>query len=509
VSTLFPISLSSFKSPWRCLARSFYLSRNRWKRNAQDTGKQLQQCQQECREAKQELKRQLEIHSQLVAENRALRSASAEAPAKWKVLPGHQFSAEMICLCCLLSLLVGFRAVPKVIKCFATIFGLKIEVPSRDAVRNWGCRNGVAILEEPRHADDWVWMIDHSVQLGKMFVLVVLGIRQREFPSGRVLRREDMSVLAVLPTSSRSKHEVARQLAKVSESFGAPMAVLSDGAPELHEGVRLVENADFSPVHLDDIKHKIANLLKHRLKNCPHWKAFSAKLGSTTAAIQQTELEHLLPPRKREKGRFMDFGRFIDWAKMIEHQLAQTDSPNHKRIKEKLGWLTEFQSNLTQWSQYRHLISQSLQMANQEGVFAGASDELQSRLAGCEINDQQAVDFGAQIVSCYRHNEALLNKLDCPGLRLPVSTEVLESGFGSFKRLQGNHGRGTFTSLLSVFAAQFDHCTPAKIRKRFKRVTNKDVRTWLQQSNLTSSTQARRTAAYRAARSSVTSFSRI
>jgi len=123
-------------------------------------------------------------------------------------LSGHQHSARMIALCCQLCLLVGFRATPKVLQCISEAFGMKLKIPSRDVVRNWNCRNGVAMLQEPNKADDWIWMIDHSVQLGKMFVLVVLGIRRVDLPEGRSLTRQAMSVLAVLPTTSRDKEEV-------------------------------------------------------------------------------------------------------------------------------------------------------------------------------------------------------------------------------------------------------------------------------------------------------------
>ncbi|MCA9225762.1 MAG: hypothetical protein KDA47_09125, partial [Planctomycetales bacterium] len=47
-----------------------------------------------------------------------------------------------------------------VIECFAAAFDLQIKIPSRDAVRNCGCRNGVAILREADRQHDWVWTID-------------------------------------------------------------------------------------------------------------------------------------------------------------------------------------------------------------------------------------------------------------------------------------------------------------------------------------------------------------
>lgn len=158
----------------------------------------------------------------------------------------------------------------------------------------------------------------------------------------------------------------------------------------------------------------------------------------------------------------------------------KTSGSQQARIVEKLGWLKEFQTDLRLWRQYRMLIGETLTMANRQGVFLGATAQLRQRLSACGVVDEDAViEFREQIVACYEENERQLKKLDRADLRFPSSTEVLESGFGSFKVLQGNHGRGTFTSLLAVFAAQFDNCTRDKIRDRFARVTNKDVKVWL------------------------------
>ena len=273
---------------------------------------------------------------------------------QWKPLPGHQYSAEVIALCCQLSLLIGFRAVPKVLKCVCDTFGLSIKIPNRDAVRNWSCRNGVAILQEPEEAEDWIWMVDHSVQLGKMSVLVVLGIRQADLPKDRPLQRQDMTALMILPTQSRNKHNVSRQLCDVARLYGTPISVLCDGAAELKEGVKSLASLGFQGVCLEDTKHKVANVLKRTLGKDERFLAFEAKLGPTTAAIQQTELAHLLPPRKKTKCRFMNFDRLIDWATMVQRQLD--DPAASSRLSEKLGWLREFRDELEQWRACRQLI---------------------------------------------------------------------------------------------------------------------------------------------------------
>jgi hypothetical protein len=422
----------------------------------------------------------------------------AAAPtARWQPLPGHQFSPEMIALCCQLCLLIGFRAVPKVLQCISQAFGVPLRIPTRDAVRNWNCRNGVAILQEVAPADDWIWMIDHSVQLGKMYVLVVLGIRCRDVPAGRALQREDMTPMAVLPTALRTKEEVARQLQELAARLGLPLCVVCDGASELHEGVKSLERLGFQGVCLDDVKHKIAGVLKRTLGRDPQFLAFEAKLGPTSAALQQTELDHLLPPRKKQKCRFMNFDRLIDWAMMVERQLAAASAS--ERLRDKLGWVNDFAPDLQQWRVLRAMIGETLNQANTQGLSLGATEQLRQSLdpllAG-NMGHDRVTTLHQELIAILQTNEHRLARLGDPTLRVPCSTEVLESAFGAFKALQAHHSRGTFTSLLASFATLLDTCTPQKIAARFSAVSNRELTTWLQDSGLTNSTQSRRTKVY-------------
>lgn len=514
MAALLSISFASFKSPLRGLCRSLYRSRESWKQKAKRAALKVLRLEQEVevlRRKEQGHQRKIE---QLQCEVRNARADQGRVSLQWANMPGHHYSAEMISLCGQLSRIIGFRPTPKVLRCVTEAFGIKLKVPSRDVVRNWSCRNGVAILQQAQPADDWVWMVDHSVQLGKMFVLVVLGIRQAELPSGRPLRREDMSPLAVLPTRSRDKEEVGRQLTDLARRLGTPVAIVSDGARELHEGAASLKTLGFEGVHLDDTKHKLANSLKKKLGSDERFKAFSTKLGQTTASIQQTELDHLLPPRKKEKCRFLNFDALIDWATMVEYQLATAkslDTHYSKRLQAKLGWLEEFVDELQCWRECRHLVGHVLKHANKEGVFIGATSQLQNQLMQCPAESDLAQYMRREMISHYQSNEDKLSALAEGNIRLPCSTEVLESAFGSFKALQRDHGRGTFTSLLAVFATLFDQCTPGKIRERFSRVKNLDLAEWIRSSNLTNSTQSRRTKAYaqaRAAASTETAFSK-
>ncbi len=68
-----------------------------------------------------------------------------------------------------------------------------LETSSKAKERNSACimeENAVEIqVAEP--ADDWVWMADHSNQIGPEKALVVLGVRAARLPAHDCTRRSD------------------------------------------------------------------------------------------------------------------------------------------------------------------------------------------------------------------------------------------------------------------------------------------------------------------------------
>ena len=70
------------------------------------------------------------------------------------------------------------------------------------------------------------------------------------------------------------------------------------------------------------------------------------------------------------------------------------------------------------------------------------------------------------------------SKLPAPGERGWLSTEILESAFGSYKSLEGQHSKSGFPSLLAGFGALLKPCTPAEVKESFSRTSVKDVKEW-------------------------------
>ncbi|WP_292731067.1 hypothetical protein [Nostoc sp. JL31] len=76
--------------------------------------------------------------------------------------------------------------------------------------------------------------------------------------------------------------------------------------------------------------------------------------------MQQTELSFLSPPSQRSRCRYFNIEKLIDWAqKLLKSQMDTLVDlvPNidpivlNKRLKDKLGWLIDYQDELSKWSQ--------------------------------------------------------------------------------------------------------------------------------------------------------------
>ena len=56
--------------------------------------------------------------------------------------------------------------------------------PSWSTGRLWLLRFGYYKLTRPQpHADDWVWIVDHTAQIGAAKCLVILGVRLNGLPA--------------------------------------------------------------------------------------------------------------------------------------------------------------------------------------------------------------------------------------------------------------------------------------------------------------------------------------
>ncbi len=361
--------------------------------------------------------------------------------------------------------------------------------------RLWLLRIGLAALRRPKViAEDWVWMVDHSIQIGQCKCLVILGIRLTDFTIARPLCHQDMELIDLVPMKNATKQTVAVCLKEAVPQTGVPRAILSDHGADLHGATEIFRQEHPETDELYDIKHKAACLLKARLEKDPRWKQFATLSGQTKFATQQTQLACLGPPSQRSKARFMNLGELVKWGRQT---LALLDNPSRlqglgltmQQAHSKLSWLHEFREALAEWSAYQDVIEGALDFVRCRGFYRGAGQDLAATVpipSGDSAGElrQQLIAFVTAESSKARIGEVL-----------PGTTEVLESCFGKLKALEDGQSKSGFTGLVLSLGAMVSTRTAETIHQALERCRVRDVLKWCAQ-KLGVTVQSQRRQAY-------------
>ena len=157
-----------------------------------------------------------------------------------------------------------------------------------------------------------MWMVDHSSQIGKERLLLIVGVALDDLPApGQTLTFDKLKVLAMVPGQSWKKEDVEREYLKLAEQIGVPVYLLCDGAVELREPAEKLENNGQKTIVLGDLKHRAANVLEKEISRGGRFQAFLTEVGLTRNRVQQTELDQFAPPTLRSKSRFMNLGPLL------------------------------------------------------------------------------------------------------------------------------------------------------------------------------------------------------
>jgi len=399
----------------------------------------------------------------------------------------HGYGPDVVCLLLRLVLVAGvsLRAAPRVLGTVSEALGLALPVPCWTTGRLWLLRLGHAMRTAPlAEAEDWAWLIDHSVQIGQEKCLVILGIRLIDLPErGQSLRHEDLELIELLPAKSWTRAEVDRALENAMGRTGrAPRVIVSDHGADVSGGIALFQQRHPQAAEIYDAKHKSACLLKRRLEKNVRWQEFQTQIGATRCAVQQTELAFLTPPAPKPKARFMNLGPQLAWAKRV---LAILRAPppsivpwaSAERLKEKLGWIEAFAPEVADWLQGQQVVDVAVGFVNGQGIYRGAARLMAKQFSQLDALGASATQLAAELVRFVRNEERKAE----PAERFPGSTEVLESCFGKFKHLEKQQSRGGFTQLLLGFGAMLAKLTTATVRQAMRTSRTIDVKAWAEQ----------------------------
>jgi len=370
---------------------------------------------------------------------------------------------------------------------FNVLQGKLAEAPTHTTIQNWILRLGLHELQRRKEgADDWVWIVDHTVQIGAIKCLLVMGIRASHWRQlGRPLEHHDLQVLELKPIEQSTGAVVHQQFQALAERHGMPLAVLSDQGSDIKKGLALwrAEQPETNAViGLSDIAHKVASVLRRILEKGDRWAQYTSQCGKTKSAIQQTKLAHLIPPKPRSKARYMNIAELVNWGTRTgelirSHRQGSLSAEQQQELSgelldEKLGWLDAFESDLLHWQELSDMGEQIRHIIRTEGYHAGTAEVLHRRLP--VATGEQAAQLRDELIAFVASEGAQVPEAE----RLPGSSEVIESLIGKGKRLEGQQSRSGFTRQVLAMAGSVVKPTREAIQAALKNIHMKTLKSW-------------------------------
>jgi len=397
-----------------------------------------------------------------------------------------------------LSAAVSLRGASRVLELWGTVFELPEAAPVWYTGRLWLLRVGYYKLTRPKEqAADWVWIIDHTIQLGVQKCLVILGVRLSALPApGTCLRHEDVEPITLYPVQTSTGEVVYQQLTAAIAHTGVPREILSDGGSDLQAGVAQFQQAHPETQAIYDIKHKTALVLKHELAEDALWKAFTQHAAQTKQRVQQTPLAFLAPPAQRRKARYMNVDILIRWGTNVLAYLAQPRQPGEEPVTaEQLaaayGWLEDFRDPLQDWGELLQIVETTEQWVRSQGLSRGCVHALAPPVTAL-VRTARGQRVAQHLLAFVETESAKA----APHERFLGSSEVIESVFGKLKRLEQHQAHSGFTGLVLAVGALVSTTTHEVIQQALETVPTRQVRQWCQQ-HLGPSVQAQRQNAFR------------
>ncbi len=381
----------------------------------------------------------------------------------------------------------SYRGAEKTFDLYKELFSQ--ETPSFSSIRKWLGRIGFFELSREKETrDDWIFIVDLTVELGTEKGLVVLGVSQQKLeeeilPLRRGLEHRDVQILALEIMRSTRGELIQEKLTEVSLKYGCPRQIIADRGSDIQKGIKLYQQNHPDVIYTYDVTHAMALLLKHELHGSAKYQSFIQQCSQCRKQLQQTGLSFLSPPSQRSQCRYFNVEKLLNWAFNILNSpldtlvdLVPNIEPDilHSKLKEKFTWLAAYQDSLINWKQ----MVQITRFVETQIKLCGLNQETFSIIQQYLTTLVNYPEEFAQKILGYLTIELSFIQ---PGQTLLATTDVLESLFGKYKQFSS---RSPFKQLGQMFLSiclSTMNLTTTLVKEALETVRFLDVEDWAAQ----------------------------
>ena len=366
------------------------------------------------------------------------------------------------------SLKISFETLPEL---------KKYSAPSCTAIKRWVQKVGYyKLMQIKTIADDWMVLIDASIQMGEKKCLLVVGCRKSSLFKNRALTLDDLEILSVRIVSAINANLITQVLHEVASIIGKIMCICSDRGSEILRGVKDFQVSSPNTRHISDTAHRVANFLEATLEKAEGWKKFREQVTQTRRKMQNSLVAGALPPSPRTKSRFMNVDSIIKWALDMLFLLdngVSTPDLDIDELKKYLGWLLDYRSDVEYWNRIVAIGAAARNCVRIENIHMNIVDSFEQAISSIKMGVRE-LQFADQISLFLLEQSKNVRLGEC----FIGSTEVLESLFGKIKYMEHEQRAFGFTSLVLAAIASVGPTDEQTIAKAIKSIKQSDIDEW-------------------------------
>jgi hypothetical protein len=540
------MQLKEYKISVHRLANFFKMSRDRWKQRAEEKQQRIRTLLIKNRDLsnsrdkwKKKAKDLEEEVSRLSKENSVKKNdeiigtqnqASIIEDSALYIPIGHIYPIYIIQIAMQLYTysLSSLRGCEKTFEIFSQLF--KIPVPSFDSIRMWIYRLGLYELQRTHEVrSDWIFILDHTIELGKVKCLVILGVPVARLEDiGYSLKHEDVEVLDIEIMERSTGDMIYHKLGSLSEQVGTPVQIISDHGSDLKKGITLFLEEHSDVIYTYDITHKMASLLKKELENDSKYNEFADQVATSLRQIRQTELYFLAPPKQRTKARYLNIDSYVTWAMSVldyknrgdfsqicnfsnldskqnhilqsigekqtyinsDTTIPQLNDMGKKRFMEKLEWLNNYEEEIKVWFEIVELILLAEKQVKCEGLSQQSEDLFKEKSKKTGVNNKRVQNFKKQIIEhLFEEGRKIPD-----GQTLIGTSDIIESTFGKYKIFSSRNPLKEVGKMILTIPVFIGKKSNSYVKSALEVIKSVSVKNWANdvfgQSNLSKRIQA-------------------
>lgn len=396
-----------------------------------------------------------------------------------------------LCILLVLQGVVSFRATPRVLGTVNSMHSSFCHwIPHFTSVINWVLRLGLGLLRAVVPIPHpWIAIMDTSIDIGTKKALVVLRIRQDVLAlKGAAVQLADCECIGVHILEQTNGETISHSLTSIFNQAGNPIAILKDQGTDLAKGVTIwqgmQEKEDAKIEIIDDIGHMLANGLKAEFDGSREFQAFLKAIRKGAARLRQTALAFLTPPKLRTKGRFQGIGKLAEWGGrmliLFDQQDKAKKDPVLKAAHKALPRFLQHRAFIQLFLKTIRVTHCVLKLLKQEGLNQITYEKCMAQAA--LLPETSAVK--KVLLNWLDRHYAVHARLNNP-YPLLVSTDIIESLFGKFKRIIERSPTADINRMALIIPVlcgnKMNH---QNIRELLSTTRHQDIKDW-EKSNIT------------------------